>query len=117
MHLRLKRDVPRGLHVEDWVGVGDAAALAVTYIVFMAGSCLVVSRRIAVYEGLCKIATLSRLAVLPVSLTLNASQDDNYNPPLCSNLYHDQSQTPGYPKGDGNCLAPGCDVGSVPVGE
>ena len=47
MHLRLKRDVPRGLHVEDWVGVGDAAALAVTYIVFMAGSCLVVSRRIA----------------------------------------------------------------------
>ena len=43
--------------------------------------------------------------------------DDNYTPPLCSNLYHDQSQTPGYPKGDGNCLAPGCDVGSVPVGE
>ena len=27
--------------------------------------------------------------------------DDNYKPPLCSNLYHDQSQTPGYPKGDG----------------
>jgi len=43
--------------------------------------------------------------------------DDNYSPPLCSNLYHDQSQTPGYPHGDGNCLAPGCDVGSVPVGE
>lgn len=43
--------------------------------------------------------------------------DGNYKPPLCSNLYHDQSQTPGYPQGDGNCAAPGCDVGSVPVGE
>lgn len=43
--------------------------------------------------------------------------DDNYSPPLCSNYYHDQSQTPGYPHGDGNCAAPGCDVGSVPVGE
>ena len=32
--------------------------------------------------------------------------DDNYNPPLCSHLYHDQSQTPGYPHGDGNCAAP-----------
>lgn len=43
--------------------------------------------------------------------------DKNYNPPLCSNLYHDQSQTPGYPHGDGNCAAPACDVGKVPVGE
>jgi len=43
--------------------------------------------------------------------------DNNYHPPLCSNLYHDQGQTPGYPHGDGDCLAPGCDVGSVPVGE
>merc|ERR1719428_406319 len=43
--------------------------------------------------------------------------DNNYDPPLCSNLYHDQSQTPGYPHGDGDCSAPGCDVGSVPVGE
>jgi hypothetical protein len=43
--------------------------------------------------------------------------DDNYDPPLCSALYHDQSQTPGYPKGDGNCAAPACDVGGVPVGE
>merc|ERR1719316_1087989 len=43
--------------------------------------------------------------------------DNNYQPPLCSNLYHDQSQTPGYPHGDGDCSAPGCDVGSVPVGE
>jgi len=43
--------------------------------------------------------------------------DSNYNPPRCSNLYHDQDQTPGYPKGDGVCLPPGCDVGSVPIGE
>jgi hypothetical protein len=43
--------------------------------------------------------------------------DENFNPPKCSNLYHDHTQTPGYPQGDGNCSAPGCDVGSVPVGE
>ena len=43
--------------------------------------------------------------------------DANYDPPRCSNFYHDQSQTPGYPHGDGNCAPPGCDVGSVPVGE
>lgn len=43
--------------------------------------------------------------------------DTNYDPPLCTDLYHDQEQTPGYPTGDGNCAAPACDVGSVPVGE
>jgi len=43
--------------------------------------------------------------------------DSNYKPPLCSNYYHDQEQTPGYPHGDGECSAPACDVGSVPVGE
>ena len=43
--------------------------------------------------------------------------DDNYSPPRCSHLYHDQVQTPGYPHGDGVCTPPGCDVGSVPVGE
>lgn len=43
--------------------------------------------------------------------------DDNYSPPLCTSLYHDQGQTPGYPHGDGDCAAPACDVGSVPVGE
>jgi len=43
--------------------------------------------------------------------------DNNYKPPLCSNFYHDQEQTPGYPNGDGNCAAPACDVGSIPVGE
>ena len=43
--------------------------------------------------------------------------DHNYRPPLCSDLYHDQSQTPGYPHGDGDCAPPACDVGAVPVGE
>ena len=44
--------------------------------------------------------------------------DNNYSPPLCSALYHDQTQTPGYPSGDGNCDPPACDVGGVvPVGE
>lgn len=43
--------------------------------------------------------------------------DTNYEPPLCTTLYHDQGQTPGYPHGDGDCTAPACDVGSVPVGE
>ena len=43
--------------------------------------------------------------------------DTNFSPPKCSHLYHDQTQTPGYPAGDGQCAAPGCDVGSVPVGE
>jgi len=43
--------------------------------------------------------------------------DNNYNPPLCSKYYHDQEQTPGYPRGDGDCAAPACDVGSIPVGE
>ena len=33
--------------------------------------------------------------------------DNNYSPPLCTDLYHDQGQTPGYPSGDGNCAAPG----------
>jgi hypothetical protein len=62
--------------------------------------------------------------------------DDNYSPPLCSPYYHDSAaspdfkrmprcqidgdcsvQVPGYPYGDGNCSAPACDVGAVPVGE
>ena len=44
--------------------------------------------------------------------------DTNYAPPLCSNLYHDLLQCPGYPGGDGACSAPACDVGGrVPVGE
>ena len=62
--------------------------------------------------------------------------DTNYDPPLCSDLYHDSAaspdfarmprcqidgdcsvQVPGFPFGDGNCSAPACDVGAVPVGE
>ena len=43
--------------------------------------------------------------------------DTNYAPPLCSGLYHDQEQTPGFPSGDGTCTAPACDTGAVPVGE
>ena len=52
--------------------------------------------------------------------------DANYDPPLCSNYYHDSvcpayesgaCQVPGYPTGDGDCAAPACDVGPVPVGE
>lgn len=43
--------------------------------------------------------------------------DSNYSPALCTALYHDQSQTPGYPHGDGDCSAPACDVGGIPVGE
>ena len=46
--------------------------------------------------------------------------DPNYQPPRCSDLYHDQQQTPVFPgSGDGNsCAPPGCDVGPhIPVGE
>jgi hypothetical protein len=62
--------------------------------------------------------------------------DPNYDPPLCSTLYHDSTlspdytklpncavdgdcsvQVPGFPFGDGNCSAPACDTGAVPVGE
>ena len=64
------------------------------------------------------------------------SCDANYDPPLCSPFYHDSAaspdfarmprcqidgdcsvQVPGFPFGDGNCSAPACDVGAVPVGE
>lgn len=40
--------------------------------------------------------------------------DENYDPPLCSSLYHGQVQTPSYP---GVCAAPACDCGGVPCGE
>jgi hypothetical protein len=42
--------------------------------------------------------------------------DNNYSPPKCSNYYHMQEQTPGFPHGDGDCAAPACDCGSVPCG-
>ena len=47
--------------------------------------------------------------------------DRNFDPPLCSALYHDQWGAPGYPtpgpSGDGDCAAPNCNCGSVPCGE
>jgi hypothetical protein len=33
-------------------------------------------------------------------------------PSLCSDLFHEQEQSPGFPHGDGDCAAPGC--GSFP---
>jgi len=42
--------------------------------------------------------------------------DDNFDPPLCSDYFHSQEQSPGYPTGDGDCAEPGCDCGSVPCG-
>ena len=77
-------------------------------------------------------------AVPPVNGTSYFSPpcDPNFDPPLCSSLYHDSTQSPdfdkapgcrfggdcavqvpGFPYGDGNCSAPACDVGAVPVGE
>ena len=40
--------------------------------------------------------------------------DTSFHPPRCSDLYHDQVQTPHYPTGDGACSKP-CDCG-VPCG-
>jgi hypothetical protein len=39
--------------------------------------------------------------------------DSNYDPPLCSDKYHSQEQSPGFPHGDGDCAAPACDCGKV----
>eukprot|EP00658_Telonema_sp_P-2_P085890 TRINITY_DN9895_c0_g1_i5.p1 TRINITY_DN9895_c0_g1~~TRINITY_DN9895_c0_g1_i5.p1 ORF type:complete len:460 (-),score=90.67 TRINITY_DN9895_c0_g1_i5:266-1645(-) len=41
---------------------------------------------------------------------------DAVDPTLCSDLYHSQEQSPGYPHGDGDCAAPRCDCGEVPCG-
>ena len=42
---------------------------------------------------------------------------DSYgNPPKCSNKFHMQEQTPGFPHGDGDCAPPGCDCGKAPCG-
>jgi hypothetical protein len=41
---------------------------------------------------------------------------DSALPHLCSDFYHSQEQSPGYPHGDGDCAAPGCDCGKVPCG-
>ena len=42
--------------------------------------------------------------------------DKAFTPPLCTDLYHDLDQTPGFPHGDGSCPGP-CDCGGVPCGE
>ena len=34
----------------------------------------------------------------------------------CSDYFHMQEQTPGYPSGDGTCAAPACDCGKSPCG-
>ena len=47
---------------------------------------------------------------------INPKCDNNYNPPLCSDYFHMQEQTPGYPSGDGTCAAPACDCGNSPCG-
>lgn len=53
----------------------------------------------------------------PVGPWNSSKCDNNYNPPICSDLYHNQEQTPGYPHGDGDCAAPNCDCGKgVPCG-
>ena len=52
----------------------------------------------------------------PVGPWYSDKCDRNYDPPLCSDRYHNQEQSPGYPSGDGNCPAPNCNCGSVPCG-
>lgn len=52
----------------------------------------------------------------PTGPYINPQCDNNYNPPLCSNNFHMQEQTPGYPHGDGDCAAPACDCGNSPCG-
>ena len=72
----------------------------------------------------------------PINGTAYYSPKCDPNSGLCSDLYHDSTQSPdyarmpacavtgdcsvqvpGFPFGDGNCTAPACDVGSIPVGE
>jgi len=50
----------------------------------------------------------------PVGPYYSSKCDNNYSPPKCSDYYHNQEQSPGYPTGDGNCPAPNCDCGVVP---
>lgn len=51
----------------------------------------------------------------PVGPWYSNKCDNNFNPPKCSDLYHNVEQTPGYPTGDGNCAEP-CDCGKLPCG-
>lgn len=41
---------------------------------------------------------------------------DSSNTSLCSEYYHSQYASPGYPHGYGDCAPPACDCGSVPCG-
>lgn len=41
--------------------------------------------------------------------------DVAFDPPLCTEFYHSQDQTPGFPHGDGDCPGP-CDCGGVACG-
>ncbi len=41
---------------------------------------------------------------------------DSANASLCSDYYHSQEQSPGFPHGDGDCAAPACDCGANPCG-
>lgn len=50
----------------------------------------------------------------PVGPWYSSKCDNNYDPPKCSDYYHNQEQSPGYPSGDGNCPAPNCDCGVAP---
>ena len=43
--------------------------------------------------------------------------DTNFSPAKCSSFYHDQEQSPGHPRGDGDCRTAPCDCGAVPCGE
>lgn len=56
----------------------------------------------------------------PKNHTYNVPQcDDNYSPAKCSDFYHDQGHTPGFPTAPvsyGICEAP-CDCGDGPCGE
>jgi hypothetical protein len=57
------------------------------------------------------------LPVFPGKHHGNLTCDTHWQPPKCSTKFHDTGQTPGYPSGDGNCLAPGCDCGEVPCAQ
>ena len=50
----------------------------------------------------------------PVGPWFSPKCDNNFSPPRCSDYYHMLEQTPGYPHGDGDCAAPGCDCGTMP---
>ena len=70
------------------------------------------------HDAYCKPshAPSHRSAVKPVGPWYSPKCDNNFSPPKCSDLYHMQEQSPGYPHGDGDCAPPGCDCGNQPCG-